>query len=185
VAAADLVAAIEAIAEELRVADVQLEAATGPGFHPVRAAHVLVDGALVGIVGEVGAEVVSALDLPAPVHAFELDVHALRAGRSAPRSSRVISRFPASTIDLAFVVDDTEPAGAILRTLETAAGEMCEHVELFDVFRSDALGDGRVSLAFSLRFRSPDHTLTDEEVAASRRRAIDAVIGAHRAELRG
>ena len=56
---------------------------------------------------------------------------------------------------------------------------------LFDVFRSDALGAGRRSLAFALRFRAPDRTLTDAEVAALRQRAIDAVVAAHGAELRG
>jgi phenylalanyl-tRNA synthetase beta chain len=55
---------------------------------------------------------------------------------------------------------------------------------LFDVFRSDALGTGKVSLAFALRFRAPDRTLTDDEVSALRRHCIDAVRAAHGAELR-
>ena len=65
-------------------------------------------------------------------------------------------------------------------------GATCsKHVALFDVFRSDALGSGRVSLAFALRFRAPDRTLTDEEVSELRQRCIDAVVSAHGAELRG
>jgi phenylalanyl-tRNA synthetase beta chain len=60
-----------------------------------------------------------------------------------------------------------------------------EQVSLFDAFRSDAIGPGRVSLAFSLRFRAPDRTLTDAEVASARQAAIEAVVGAHGAELRG
>ena len=95
-----------------------------------------------------------------------------------------MSRFPASTIDLAFVVDDRVPAARVESTLRDAGGELLEHVELFDVFRSDALGPGKVSVAFSLRFRAPDRTLTDEEVGRLRRAAIDAVAAAHGAELR-
>jgi len=55
---------------------------------------------------------------------------------------------------------------------------------VFDTFRSEAIGPGRVSVAFALRFRSPDRTLTDTEVAALRQAAIDAVVAAHGAELR-
>jgi phenylalanyl-tRNA synthetase beta chain len=69
-------------------------------------------------------------------------------------------------------------------TLRDAVGELLEHVQLFDVFRSDALGPGKVSLAFSLRFRAPDRTLTDDEVGRLRQTAIDAVKTAHGAELR-
>jgi phenylalanyl-tRNA synthetase beta chain len=58
-------------------------------------------------------------------------------------------------------------------------------VRAFDEFRSDALGPGRRSLAFALRFRAPDRTLTDAEIAGLRQSAIDAVVGAHGAELRG
>ncbi|HEX5096513.1 MAG TPA: phenylalanine--tRNA ligase subunit beta, partial [Acidimicrobiia bacterium] len=184
VIAADLVAALDAVAAELRLADVRLEATDWPGFHPVRTARVCVDGNTVGVVGEVDADVVAALELPAPVDAFEVEVDALLAGARRPRTARPVSRFPASTIDLAFVVDDTEPAGEILRTLEAAAGELCERVELFDVFRSDALGVGKVSLAFSVRFRALDRTLTDDEVASLRRQCIDAVTKTHAATLR-
>jgi phenylalanyl-tRNA synthetase beta chain len=58
-------------------------------------------------------------------------------------------------------------------------------VRRFDVFRSDALGASRKSLAFAVRFRAPDHTLTDSEVGEIRRRCIDAVVREHGAELRG
>ena len=56
---------------------------------------------------------------------------------------------------------------------------------LFDVFRSEALGPGQVSLAFALRFRAADRTLTDADVGALRRECIDAVVSAFGAELRG
>jgi phenylalanyl-tRNA synthetase beta chain len=61
---------------------------------------------------------------------------------------------------------------------------LLETVTCFDVFRSDALGPGNVSLAFALQFRAHDRTLTDEEVATLRQHCIDAVTSAHAAELR-
>ena len=180
----DATAALSALAQEMRIADLQLDAATVDGFHPTRAARVLVDGQTVGVVGEVSAAVVDALALVGPVVACEIDVDALLAGARTDRVARPVSRFPASSVDLAFVVDDKIPAAALQTTLVVAGGEVLEHVALFDVFRSDALGPGKVSLAFALRFRALDRTLTDEEVSALRQSCIDAVVSAHGAELR-
>jgi phenylalanyl-tRNA synthetase beta chain len=180
----DATAAFDAVAQELRITDIRLEPSAVPGFHPTRAARILVDGRAVGAIGEVAATVVDALALAGPVVACEVDVDALLAAARTDRMSRPVSRFPASTVDLAFVVDDTIPAAAIESTLTRAGGELLEHVALFDVFRSDALGRGRVSLAFSLRFRALDHTLTDDEMSALRQACIDAVVAAHGAELR-
>jgi phenylalanyl-tRNA synthetase beta chain len=98
---------------------------------------------------------------------------------------RRVSRFPSSRIDLAFVVDEDVPAGRVADTLRAASGELLEDLFLFDVFRSEVLGAGRKSLTFALRFRAPDRTLTDSDVAAVRAGAIDAVVAAHHAELRG
>ena len=65
-------------------------------------------------------------------------------------------------------------------------GATCSRtVAVFDMFRSDSIGAGRVSIAFALRFRAPDRTLNDTEIATLRQRAIDAVVTAHGAELRG
>jgi phenylalanyl-tRNA synthetase beta chain len=180
----DATAALTALAQELRIADLQLEAATVAGFHPTRAARVLVDGRAIGCIGEVAGSVVDALSLVAPVVACEIDVDGLLAGARSDRVARPVSRFPASSVDLAFVVDDKIPAAALQSTLVGAGGELLEHVVLFDVFRSEALGAGKVSLAFALRFRALDHTLTDDEVSALRQKCIDAVASAHAAELR-
>lgn len=180
----DATAVLAALGQELRITDLQIVAATVDGFHPTRAAHVVVDGLGVGSIGEVAASVVDALALVAPVVACELDVDALLAATRTERAARPVSRFPASSVDLAFVVVDDVPAAALHATLVEAGGELLEHVALFDVFRSDALGAGKVSLAFALRFRALDRTLTDDEVATLRRRCIDAVVSAHAAELR-
>jgi phenylalanyl-tRNA synthetase beta chain len=181
----DATAVLRALLQELRVADHRLDAATVAGFHPGRAARVVVDGAEIGTIGEIAPDVVAALDVAGPVVAAELDVDRLLRAARSPRVAHGVSRFPASTIDLAFVVADTVPAGAIAATLTTAGGEMLEDVRCFDVFRSDTLGPGRVSLAFALRFRAPDRTLTDDEVGGLRRAGIDAVVAAYGAELRG
>src|SRR5207249_1102101 len=110
--------------------------------------------------GEVADSVIGALGLEPPVVAFEVSLDVLLA---APRPSRTFvppSRFPASAIDLAFVLPDSVPADAVGRTLREATGELLEDVRVFDEFRSPAFGAGRRSLAFALRLRAPDRTLT-------------------------
>jgi phenylalanyl-tRNA synthetase beta chain len=181
---ADLVAVVDALASALRLADVRLVAAAPEGYHPTRAANVTVDGAIVGAVGEVAPDVVRAHGLDTPVVGFELDVDLLLAGDRRDPQAQAVSRFPAHNIDLAFVVAERVPAAAVEATLRSAGGDLLEAVHLFDVFRSPALGEGRRSLAFALRFRAPDRTLTDDEVAQLRQACIDAVVREHGAELR-
>ena len=181
----DMTAIVDALAQELRLADWRLIAASPAGFHPVRAASIVAGETVVGNVGEIDGQVIEALALPQPVVACEIDVDALLACPRLPRAASPVSRYPASAIDLAFVVSDDVPAADILRTLRETGGELLESVRVFDVFRSDALGPGRVSLAFALRFRAPDHTLTDAEVGELRQKCIDAVVAAYGAELRG
>jgi len=112
---------LQAIAQELRIADLRLEAVAAPGFHPTRAARILVDGREVGVIGEVASTVIDALSLAAPVVACEIAVDAILASTRTERMSSPVSRFPASTIDLAFVVDDNIPAAAV-RTALVGAG---------------------------------------------------------------
>lgn len=181
----DVVDVLDALTVALELADLRLVAGTAAGYQPARAAAITVDGAAIGHLGELAAEGLVASGIAGPVVGFELDIDGLLAGTRRDRAFRAPSRFPASTIDLAFVAAESVPAGAIETTLLETAGALLETVRCFDEFRADALGAGRRSLAFALRFRAPDRTLTDAEVGEMRRRCIDAVVAAHGAELRG
>ncbi|MDQ1534528.1 MAG: phenylalanyl-tRNA synthetase beta chain, partial [Actinomycetota bacterium] len=181
---ADVVAWLEALCDAMRVADMRLLSGGGPGFDRQRSARVVVDGADIGSIGQIAATAV-AHHGAGPAVGFEIDLAALLGAARRSILVRPVSRFPSSSIDLAFVVGEAVPAGDVLRTLREAGGELLEDVSIFDTFRSTAIGPGRVSIAFSLRFRAPDRTLTDAEVAELRTRAIEAVVRAHGAELRG
>lgn len=85
-----------------------------------------------------------------------------------------VSRYPASEVDLALLVDDEVPAGAVQRVLQEAGGEHTEAVWLFDVYRGAGIGPHERSLTFRLRFAAPDHTLSDDEVASLRGRCLEA-----------
>jgi len=165
------------------------------GWHPRRASTVVLrspdeegDAAVIGTVGELAPDVVGAAGLTGTVAAFELDLGALFAAVGAGRGSGADyvapSPFPPSAVDLAFVVADDVPAAAVVHTIRASAGEWTESVRVFDEFRSEDLGEGRRSLAFTLRLRPSDRTLTDAEVAGVRSRVIAAVEQAHSATLR-
>lgn len=157
-----------------------------PGLHPSRSALVVLGDVRVGEVGEVDPGVLDAHAITERIGWVCLDLSTLLDLPSSVPQARAVSRFPSSDIDLAFVVPESLPAEELRRTLLTAS-EQVEPVgvELFDVFRSDQLGDGHKSLAFRLRFQEPDRTLTDTEVAAARDAIITAAESRHGATLRG
>jgi phenylalanyl-tRNA synthetase beta chain len=181
----DAVDVLGVVFEALEIADARTETADRSGFDPARAAAIVVDGSEIGVVGEVAAAVRGAVELPPPVVALELDLDRLLASRRRDRTFRAPSPYPRSSIDLAFVVDEGLAASSVAATLRRASGDLLEEVRLFDVFRSEDFGSGRKSLAFNLRFRAANRTLTDDEVGVIRRRCIDTVAREHGGELRG
>jgi phenylalanyl-tRNA synthetase beta chain len=180
----DAVDAVTVVLDALGIADVVLDPAANPGFRAGRAAKVLVSGVEAGTVGEIAPPVLDALNLEAPVVGAELVLDVLLDAPRRDRTFRAPSRFPASLLDLAFVADQSVPAASIEATLREALGEVLEAVRCFDDFRVDSLGVGKRSLAFALRLRAPDRTLTDAEAGELRSRAVAAVERAHGAELR-
>lgn len=171
------------LADALRVVGAELRADVVPGLHPGRAARVVGPDGDLGALGEVDEEVAAAYGVPGRVAWLGLDLGALLALPRRPRTAAPTSRFPASDIDLAFVVPDEVPAAAVEATARAAAGPLLERIALFDVYRG--VGPGRRSLAYRLRFRSHERTLTDAEVAEARSAVIEAVAAAHGGELRG
>jgi phenylalanyl-tRNA synthetase beta chain len=140
---------------------------------------------VIGVVGEVDPAVVAAFGAGERLGWIDIDLGMTLAAPRRPATMEPTSRFPASDVDLAFVVPDAVPAAAVDATLRRSAGELLERLELFDVFRGGQLAAGHRSLAYRLRLRASDRTLTDAEVAALRANCIDAVETAHHAALRG
>jgi phenylalanyl-tRNA synthetase beta chain len=148
-------------------------------WHPGRCAELVLDGLVVGHAGELHPRVVAVMGLPERTCAMELDVDALNP--PAPAKAPDISTFPPVLLDVALVVPSDVASASVLDELRAGAGELLESVRLFDVYRDDErLGEGYKSLAFALRFRAPDRTLTVEEASAARDAAIAraAVTGA-------
>ncbi len=153
-------------------------------LHPGRRAALLAGGRTIGVVGEVAPEVAERHDLKGGVALLLVDLAGLLGAVQEGRQVRPTSRYPASDLDMAFLVADEVTAGALEATLREAIAELAEALALFDVWRDRALGEGRRGLAFRARLRAPDHTLTDSEVAEVRERAALAALQRHGAVLR-
>jgi phenylalanyl-tRNA synthetase beta chain len=178
---ADAVQAARLVGQAAGV-ELAVRAAETAPWHPGRCAQLAVDGCVVGHAGELHPAVVEALGLPSRTCAMELDLDALPLieWRPAP----VVSPYPPVLQDVALVVDAAVPAAELTATLRRGAGELLEDVRLFDVYTGDQIGEGNRSLAFALRFRAPDRTLTAAEATAARDAAVAAAIQAHHATLR-
>src|SRR5690606_4487365 len=96
----------------------------------------------------------------------------------------VVSPFPAVLQDVAVVVDASVPAAEVEAALRAGGGDLLEDVRLFDVFEGAQVGENRKSLAFALRFRAPDRTLTEDEASVAREAAVEAARSAVGAQLR-
>jgi phenylalanyl-tRNA synthetase beta chain len=173
---ADAVEAARTVAREAGADLVVRKAQYGP-WHPGRCAElaVVADGAeqVVGHAGELHPRVLKALGLPERTCAMELNLDALeRAGDGTPQAPG-ISTFPVATQDVALVVDKPVPAADVEAALREGAGELLESIRLFDVYENaEQLGEGHKSLAYALRFRAADRTLTVDEASAARDAAV-------------
>ncbi|HWG94229.1 MAG TPA: phenylalanine--tRNA ligase subunit beta, partial [Mycobacteriales bacterium] len=183
---ADAVEAVLAVGRALRL-DLRVRAAAEAAWHPGRSAELLLDGRRVALAGELHPRTVAAYGLPPRTCAAEGNLDALVAAASAAGAvpAPVVSHFPRASVDVALVVDARTPAADVEAALRDGAGPLLEALRLFDVFTGPQVGEGRRSLAYALRFRAPDRTLTDDEVLAARDAAVAAAGERTGAVLRG
>ncbi len=167
---ADAIAAVREAARVLGV-EVTVAAAQQAPWHPGRCAEITVGGTVLGHAGELHPRVCAAYGVPARTVAAEVDLDALVAASTEPEAPR-FSTYPVAKEDVALIVDRDVTAAGVAATLREGAGPLLEALRLFDVYTGDQIESGKKSLAFALRFRAPDRTLTDEETAAARDAAV-------------
>jgi phenylalanyl-tRNA synthetase beta chain len=167
----DALDAIRRTAEALGV-DVTVQASTHAPWHPGRCAEVLVGDAVLGHAGELHPRVCAAYGVPARTSAAEIDLTRLLEHAVRVVAAPEFSNFPVAKEDVALVVDDSVAAADVEAVLREGAGEYLESVRLFDVYTGPQVGEGKKSLAFALRFRAPDRTLTEAEAGAARDAAV-------------
>ncbi len=145
----------------------------------------LIDGKEIGVFGTIHPTVAARYGLSGEVLAAELQMDALLAAIDPEKLYHPLPKFPASTRDIAVLVDDAVPAASMQAAVEKAAGKLLESVKLFDVYKGKGIPEGKKSVAYSLSLRAPDRTLTDEECDKAMRAAISALETEFGAQLRG
>ncbi len=169
----DAIGIVRDLAAELGVA-IDVSSGSMAPWHPGRCAAISVGDRVIGHAGELHPRVIGELDLPARTVAFEIDLDALLAAAPEAAAAPVFSTMPVAKEDLAVVVADDVPAEAVRRALVSGGGDLLESVRLFDTYSGEQVGQGRTSLAFALRMRAPDRTLSAAEVAEVRQNALAA-----------
>lgn len=180
----DVKGVVEAVLDRLGLEiefDAPEPAAAATPFRSGRSATVVLagDDEPVGRLGEVHPAVAANFDLePAaagPVLAAELDLDSIL--ERIPDSLQVdpVPVYPEVREDLALIVEEATPAASVEAALLRAGKPLLCAVELFDVFRGDAIGEGSKSLAYHLTFRAPNRTLRDRDVKKLRRRILGQV----------
>ncbi len=167
---------VEAICRQLNIKNVSFTADTeNPSYHPGRCANVFAGDVLLGVFGTVHPIVSKKYGFSADVLAAELRMEALAACADPVKLYQPLPKFPASTRDIAVLVDDSVPAAAMQQAIETAAGAILEKVRLFDVYKGKGIPEGKKSVAYSMSLRAADRTLKDEECDQAMQQAIAAL----------
>ncbi|NUW45663.1 phenylalanine--tRNA ligase subunit beta [Nonomuraea rhodomycinica] len=181
---ADAVQAARLVAAEAGV-ELSVVADQHEPWHPGRCAALYVGDTLVGHAGELHPRVIEAYGLPARASAMELELSRLEAVLPGPVDAPRVSAYPVATQDVALIVPDFTPEADVAAALRDGAGELLESMRLFDVYTGEQVGEGHKSLAYTLRFRAPDRTLTVEETTAARDAAVALAADRVGAQLRG
>ncbi|TMR98594.1 phenylalanine--tRNA ligase subunit beta [Nonomuraea basaltis] len=180
---ADAVQAARLVAAESRL-ELSISADQHEPWHPGRCAALYVGDTLVGHAGELHPRVIEAYGLPPRTAAMELELTRLEAVMPGPVETPPVSAYPVATQDVALIVPDFTPVADVETALRDGAGELLESIRLFDVYAGEQVGEGNKSLAYSMRFRAADRTLTVEETTAARDAAVAMAADRVGAQLR-
>ncbi|MFI6814648.1 phenylalanine--tRNA ligase subunit beta [Nonomuraea sp. NPDC050328] len=179
--------AVEAARTIARAAGVELNVSADQHepWHPGRCAALYVGDTLVGHAGELHPRVIEAYGLPPRTSAMEFELTRVEAHLTGPVETPRVASYPVATQDVALIVPDFTPVADVEAALRDGAGELLESVRLFDVYSGEQVGEGHKSLAYTLRFRAADRTLTVEETTAARDAAVAVAADRVGARLRG
>ncbi|MFO7820126.1 MAG: phenylalanine--tRNA ligase subunit beta [Halanaerobacter sp.] len=167
---------------QLGIEEVQFIRGEFPALHPGRTAEVVVEGESIGYLGELHPDVQENYDLSQRVTVCELDFAALVEAATAKREYQQLPKYPALSRDIALVVEEEVTSKEIKDLILELGSDIIESIELFDLYQGEQLEEGDKSLAYSIKYRVADRTLTDDEVnqvQAEIEEKLNQKLGAH------
>ena len=182
----DLRGCVENLFDGLMIRDIRFKSETDiPSLHPGRSCGIFVGDKKIGFMGEVHPEVLEKMDLKRNAVVFELDFDFLATHYTEKTVYREISRFPSSTRDVAFLVSKDMEGGGMLDLVLGEREELLEKVAIFDIYYGKGIPEGMKSLALRFTYRSPDRTLTDDEVDKVHDKIAGRIVCSAGAKIRG
>lgn len=176
---------IEELLANLRVTRYTVETGTHYAMHPGKTALFKKGRDVIATVGEVHPAVLSAYGITKPVYIFELDATIVMKYMAKDLKYKALPKYPATSRDLAMLVDVDVNAADIEKAMTKAAGQNLTQITLFDVYTGKQVEEGQKSLAFSLTFQSNDKTLTDAEIDPAIEKIVAKLQKDFNANLRG
>lgn len=176
---------IEELLANLRVTRYTVETGTHYAMHPGKTALFKKGRDVIATVGEVHPAVLSAYGITKPVYIFELDATIVMKYMAKDLKYKALPKYPATSRDLAMLVDVDVNAADIEKAMTKAAGQNLTQITLFDVYTGKQVEEGKKSLAFSLTFQSNDKTLTDAEIDPAIEKIVAKLQKDFNANLRG
>ena len=173
---------LEAIFAGLRLKKVEYTAEkNNPSYHPGRCAKLSVDGADIGVMGQVHPLVAKNYGMDCEIYCAELNFSEMLCHLLPEPTYVPLPKYPAVSRDLAIVCDEAVTVAQAESIISQAAGKLLRDVKLFDIYRGVGVPAGKKSMAFSLELRADDRTLTDadsEGVTAKVLSALEEKLGA-------
>jgi len=135
-----------------------------PFLHPGRKAEIKLSGESLGFLGEVHPTVLSSYGIRERSYIACIDIEKVLLNRDSSVRYEAIGNFPASTRDLSLDVPKGITAGEIETVFKKYGTKNLESFSLFDVYEGEQVREGRKSMAYSIVFRAPDRSLSDDDV---------------------
>ena len=166
--------AVEELFDVVGIKNYDVEPLTDdPTFHPGRTAVIKLGDEVLSVIGEVHPAVLNNYEIGTKAYVAQVDFAALVKYGDNKRSYKALPKFPASSRDLSFVCDSDVPVMKIEKIIAKAVGKILEDIALFDVYVGSQIPEGKKSVAFSVRMRAADRTLTDAEADSAVKKAVD------------
>jgi len=160
----DLKGDIEAVTGKLGIKDLDFIREEVEYLHPGRSAGLYADGRKLGIMGEIHPEVLENYEIEKRIYVAEINFEAVFEVSNLEKVYTPLPKYPAIERDIAVVVNDEIPSKEVQVLIRNTGGELLEEVMLFDIYKGVQIPEDKKSLAFTIRFRSKERTLTDDEV---------------------
>ena len=155
-----------------------------PVFHPGRTANIILDGKILGRIGEVHPDTIENYGIKERVYLGQLDYDIVKEESKLEISFKELPKYPSVTRDLALVLDESVLVGEIEKVINKHGKDLIEKIELFDIYTGDQIPEGKKSVAYSIIYRSYEKTLTDKEINSVQNNLIKDLEKSFDAELR-